>query len=434
MALQLNTTTSIVDYLKSTGQASDSKSISSLYTSSGLADRLGTYVGSGSQNTALLKSLSSKTSSSAIPPVSSIDTSSFTPEALTAFNNAKALIPGQATQPQQQQPPPPPTIGSSGITAEQARSSIPQTPSAEEILNSVLSSAGFQNFQQRQQLGKTLATGEAEAQKAKLESQTASDTKQFIDSMGRRGLFFSGETESGIKALVENLASSKLGIDRKLAGQLLESDFDTRDEILRQVEGIVKDAQQGRKEAISALEKVGLTVIGDQVVPTLAASKEQRIIEQQALQNEINAAKLELSMAKGDLAIQTATLRLERLQQQVVNNADAQVSSAAQQLTNAVGSDGYTDPNLYARLRQSSTINPTQFDNRFGYLINPLSRDRLGLSTASRSGLTPEILGAINDAKAVIDQAKWMGTGAETRDAVIQKYLETNNFDLSPYI
>jgi len=433
MALQLNTTTSIVDFLKSQNKPSDSSSISSLYTASGLGDRLGTYVGSGSQNTALLKSLSSPTAISTVTPTTppAYDTQT---GLATDYGRSQGLPERSRgttpTTPTQEQ-----TIGTSGITATQAAGSIPQTPSAEEILNSVLGSAGFQNFQQGQQLDKTLATGEAEAQKANLEASSKSDTKQFIDSMGRRGLFFSGETQTGLQALAESLASSKLGIDRKLAGDLLRSDLQTKQEIIDQVSDLVKDAQQGRKEAISALEKVGLTVIGDQVVPTLAASKEARIVEQQAFQNEINQAKLELSMAKGDLAIQTAELRLERLQKQVVNNADAQIGSIAQQLTGAVGTDGYTDPNLYARLRQSSTMNPTQFDNRFGYLINPISKDRLGLGTATRSGFTAEQQGFINEAKAQLDQVKFnYGNVVEERQKIIDYELQQSGFDLSPYI
>lgn len=323
--LKLNTTTSIVDFLKSQGKPSDSKSLSSLYTSSGLADRLGTYVGSGSQNTALLKSLSSPTVTQTAP--TAVDTSSFTPEQLKAYNYAASLAPGaqtqqnQTTQPQTQ-PTAPTTIGTSGITADQARASIPQTPSAEEILNSVLSSAGFQNFQQGQQLDKTLATGEAEAQKALFEARSKADTKQFVDSMGRRGLFFSGETQTGLQALAESLASSKLGIDRKLAGDLLRSDLKTKQEIIDQVSDLVKEAQNGRKEAISALEKVGLTVIGDEVVPTLAArNAELAEANRQAdnIRQDINQAisleKLEFSeqaAARAEKYLQLAEERAAR--------------------------------------------------------------------------------------------------------------------------
>lgn len=67
------------------------------------------------------------------------------------------------------------------------------------------------------------------------------------------------------------------------------------------------------------------------------------------------------------------------------NTADA--NSAEGQLTAAEGSDGYTDPNLYAKLRASSGLSASDFDNRFGYLVNPLSTKRLGIaSSASNQG------------------------------------------------
>jgi hypothetical protein len=61
----------------------------------------------------------------------------------------------------------------------------------------------------------------------------------------------------------------------------------------------------------------------------------------------------------------------------------AAISNAKNQLTSAVGSDGYTDPNLYARLRSSSNLSPTEFDNRFAYLVNPASRAKLGLTSGT---------------------------------------------------
>lgn len=68
------------------------------------------------------------------------------------------------------------------------------------------------------------------------------------------------------------------------------------------------------------------------------------------------------------------------------DKTDAAVQSLATTLTGAKGTDGYTDPNLYARLRQSATISPTDFDNRFGYLVNPLSRAKLGITATVAGG------------------------------------------------
>lgn len=71
----------------------------------------------------------------------------------------------------------------------------------------------------------------------------------------------------------------------------------------------------------------------------------------------------------------------EEKNQGTINNINTQ-------LTGAKGSDGYTDPNLYARLRSSSTLSATDFDNRFAYLVNPASRAKLGLTSAQAGNTT----------------------------------------------
>ena len=58
------------------------------------------------------------------------------------------------------------------------------------------------------------------------------------------------------------------------------------------------------------------------------------------------------------------------------------IISINSQLTSKVGEDGYTDPNLYSRLRATSSLSATDFDNRFGYLVNPQSRANLGITSA----------------------------------------------------
>lgn len=63
----------------------------------------------------------------------------------------------------------------------------------------------------------------------------------------------------------------------------------------------------------------------------------------------------------------------------------AAIANASSQLMAARGPDSYTDPNLYAKLRSTSSLSAADFDNRFGYLVNPLSTARLGISTASAS-------------------------------------------------
>lgn len=334
MALQLNTSTSIVDFLKSQNKASDYTSRQSLYNSLGLNERLGDYVSSGSQNIAFLKALNTPTQTQTVQPTgTSIGSFQGVPiypgDVQAQVNQIRqpATTPTTAPAPAPT-PTAPSTLGTSGLTATQAAASIPKAPSAEEVLNTVLNSSGFQNFQQRQSANTLYATGEAEAQKALLESKSAAATKDFINQMGRRGLFFSGETEGGIQALAESLATSKLGVDRALAKDLLEADFDTRDEILKQVEGIVKDAQQGRKEAISALEKVGLTVIGDQVVPTLAARNAELAEANRQADNQRQDINQAIALEKLDLSEQAA------------QRAESYLRLAEERAARAEGGDG----------------------------------------------------------------------------------------------
>lgn len=53
-----------------------------------------------------------------------------------------------------------------------------------------------------------------------------------------------------------------------------------------------------------------------------------------------------------------------------------------QELRSKVGPDGYTDPYEYLRLREKAK-SASEFDKRFAYLVNPLSREMVGLKTAT---------------------------------------------------
>lgn len=96
----------------------------------------------------------------------------------------------------------------------------------------------------------------------------------------------------------------------------------------------------------------------------------------------------------------------------------------------------YADPNLYTRLRAQSDMAPSTFDSRYSYLINPASRSRLGLgSTTTSADLDTEQLAVINEAKAVIDQARQLYKNVpEIRQQIIDRVLQEDGFDMSPYI
>lgn len=113
----------------------------------------------------------------------------------------------------------------------------------------------------------------------------------------------------------------------------------------------------------------------------------------------------------------------------------SQAKSTSKVLLDARGPDGYTDPNLYAQERVNSRMSPTEFDNRFGYLVNPQSKDRLGLGTTAKSGLTGDQLSIINDAKARLDAAKQRYEDVPSiRSAIIETSKAQYGFDPSPFI
>ena len=380
--VKLNTTSSITDYLKSVGKASDFGSRTSLYKESGLEERLGKYVGSVSQNTAFLKSLSTKTAPTATNAAAPITPTAPAPLTGDVRTPSGAIVNAESgslvTAPDGTTPEKP--IGDTGLTRGQITESIPQAPSADEVLQTVLNSPGFQNFQQQQDLSKTLNIGGAQSQKAALEAKTAKDTKDFITSIGRRGLFFSGETTTGLQALAESLASSKFDVDRKLAGDLLQSDLTTREKIIDQVGKVVADAQKGRKEAIDALEKVGLTVIGNEIVPTLAArnaelaaEREERITGNAERSAELAREREERLQKQAEYTVaaterriqlaEEAAVRAERRLEIAEDNANRypkgsivsgnavftpdSITTTSRRLNEARGEDTWTDPNLY---------------------------------------------------------------------------------------
>jgi hypothetical protein len=47
------------------------------------------------------------------------------------------------------------------------------------------------------------------------------------------------------------------------------------------------------------------------------------------------------------------------------------------------GTDGYVDPYYYAELRADSRLTPSQFDDKFGYLVNPISKAKFNVGTSA---------------------------------------------------
>jgi|GEM_PF-6860709 len=175
---------------------------------------------------------------------------------------------------------------------------LPEMPSTQSVYEQVLESDEFKFVQEKLGLDVTTAEGEAEAAKQALELKYGADKTQLEQNLAARGLAFSGIRTEQVKSLIDALGASQLNIDRKLAGILLDANLDLKKQIMKSAEGVIKDAQAGRKEAIDQLNKAGMAVVGNQLVPTLAAQKETAISERQAVQDELAEARFELQQSQ----------------------------------------------------------------------------------------------------------------------------------------
>lgn len=321
----LNISSSIVDFLKSQGKASDFASRNTLYNSLGLGDRLGSYTGSANQNTAFLKTLSSQSAPTSIPtPPAGVQEGDFvagkgtlTPEG-TFSNLTTPSAPPSATNVIQNPPVQP--VNPATMTLESLGISKP--PTVDEAMQAALSSPTMKLFQEQQSAQAAVTSAGAQAEKAKLEATAKQNQTDLENKLAANGLAFSGIRTQQVQSLVDTLAASELGVDREVASKLMDQNFNLREKILSSVTDVVKNAESGRKDAISALEKVGLTVIGNQVVPTLAARSAQRADEaaQRAdvrLQlSEDAAVRAEQRLQLAEQADQRAADRLDEFMKQ----------------------------------------------------------------------------------------------------------------------
>lgn len=420
----LNTGTSVIDFLKSTGKASDFTSRKSLYDTSGLRERLGDYTGSGSQNVAFLKQLQTQTPT--------LPSSQSTPRDPNFNPNFALQTPTASTQPTRdpnfnpnyalQTPTQTPTAGTApvtetpdqGMTAYGALSALGySTPSGEDVAKSALESTAFRTFQEGQGIKGLGIESRAAEERAKLEQTAASDTKKTIESFGSRGLFFSGMREGAVDDIVTNLASSKLGVDRDVALKLLEQGQATKEEFIKIAGDIAKKAQEGNKQALEILKDQGLTIgLDGKLTPTLAArsmelsaQREERVAKQAdeaariAVERlrlaEDSAARADARLALSEAADQRAQIKLDRLIQDQALGATASErlrntlkpifsNTAINFSANANATTGYVDSNYYLRMRAKFIDEyPDKvglFDNAFApQFLSQEDRTKLGI-------------------------------------------------------
>lgn len=355
--VNLQSTNSIIDYLSFQKKDSSYSARKKLYQEKGLNKRLGSFTGTGDQNTALLKTLRSEeeTLSTEKPathitqlaknlgtfnqPVKEPVIPFEIPPSQTAHSTpmmikepSKVVSPSEVTETIQQGEPKPdpitdlfnnmappqetsfptsvtaPSVEQDvsteevGTTLDQttkqslgfsASDFIPDFPSEAELINKYLSSSEFDLLLEKTQLKNQTAEAKAEYAKQQLEAKYQSEKTSLENALASRGLAFSGIRATQVKALVDTLVASQLNVDREFASKLLDADINFRESIMKGVAELVSDAKDEKKEAIAQLNKVGLAVINGTLVPTLTALKEERVAKSEAFKNELSLIKEE---------------------------------------------------------------------------------------------------------------------------------------------
>ena len=342
----LNVATSVVDFLKQRGfkpSAGDKFPLfqqrGQLFNQLGLNSKLGDFVGSGEQNTALLNQLSQRERNLGIrvSPENILDViqqaqsgAQQVPPQATA-QQAPPVTAQQTLQQGQQQPSQAPQQG--GTSLEDVQSflfgGVPGVPSAldpsqqltpqqvaQEAQNRVFGSTDFQ-----------FASSQRQADLAQTRLSAQQQREDLIKNLASRGLFFSGQKKTGETAINADEVANILGIDRNFArvvAQGLES----------AAQDIAKEAQEGKAEALESLASLGFTVVNGKVVPTLEArqtalqqfqslrkqeTQEQQFQQQFGLQQQklaLDFAKAEQNVLEADREFQLNIAKFQSKQQQ----------------------------------------------------------------------------------------------------------------------
>ena len=174
--------------------------------------------------------------------------------------------------------------------------------------------------------------------------------------------------------------------DLKLAQDTADKAVAAKYEPIKNEIGYLKDLQATANNDLTDSEKLQVAAnIKQKEDYVQAAIDKDKAANDEFIKENSPAYALDLQKTKADIAqsyasadASKASAAKSRADTSAVSNAQAQLTAAAKK-----GIDSYTDPNLYASLRAQSTLTPTDFDNRFGYLVNPASTARLGIGAAA---------------------------------------------------
>ena len=269
MAVQLSTTSSIVDFLGTQNKDSSFSARKKLYNEMGLNARLGDYVGSSAQNTNFLNALKTPTPAPESPfvPGNSPLKAPETPVATNTINTISQPVAQPAVQQANTITPPPvqtpqpttatETLGTFGYTP-------PAPPTPEEVMAKAQATPEYKLAEEGQDV-KTLAeTALSDAKKQGIQAEYETNVDKIENDYN---LSFSGARGKALETLTTNLATSMLGADRELAIKLLESDVNAREKFLGIVKDVISGAAAGDKTNLEQMNKLGYAVVDGQVLP-----------------------------------------------------------------------------------------------------------------------------------------------------------------------
>lgn len=318
----LNTSTSVVDFLKSKGQDSSFTARRKLFSEGGFDKRLGEFEGSASQNLALLKSLQNTTTEEAQPRTLRLGTDI---SKSTIVKPPNFLGSGTGTsQPTTATPDIPSSTTATNAFETSSAAPTPDKPATftEQIKERVPETSGQFNLTQVPDIAPpssadvlARARGEtdvqlAEEQKAfeegRLPAQIENGIKNVRSDLASRGLIFSGATGLAEQEVRDQALVDKFNIDLKFAKILGGAIDRAARELGQDIEDIVKAAKDQRGEEVKFLRDMGLAVDPStgELFPTFAARKE-------AFSQDLREAQFAFSQAKSAIQIQQAQDRLE---------------------------------------------------------------------------------------------------------------------------
>lgn len=405
---------SVVDFLNSTGASSDFNSRSNLAKNNGIEN----YTGSADQNTQLLGALRKVSSSPASTAMVDSINSAVSSGGLTSTER-NGLTSLQTTQ------------DDLTTAAAKARAALESKDYTSMDYWTAKAEAGRKKFEEelsayytstkdlRSQLTASMTPTEKENKLTEDLNSVRSQADAFKLQTEKDKLHeFEGQTNSfagGRANEIDKNASFKmqelalkeknlllsLGLEqdaRKYKGTVaaqgltyLKDDFDLQsrveDKINAEEDKVAEKASSLQSDAKSTLLSImdKLQGVDPEHLDATSLNQLETIAARSGIAFSLvkDALKTQYNKQVFENSIKTATANKQTDSQK----NDAAVVTIGNQLTaiSNKSSDGYTDPNLYAKLRASSTLSASDFDNRFGYLVNPESKKKLGLSTTNEN-------------------------------------------------